>query len=168
MLHIYGRGASAHTPNLLFRKDPGKRVGPHTNYHPERICSLSIKPITLLIVCILIIIHLPLPLPECISFILRERNVGCKDNSKDIAIIWNKIYLTATALMLSFFSFLYTSKDIPSILSYPFCIYETKSHKTVQSNPRPILQCNYRGSTALFLSFYLSGHFITFTLLFWL
>ena len=39
--------------------------------------------------------------------------------------------------MLSFFSFLYTSKDIPSILSYPFCIYETKSHKTVQSNPRP-------------------------------
>ena len=70
------------TPNLLFRKDPGKRVGPHTNYHPERICSLSIKPITLLIVCILIIIHLPLPLPECISFILRERNVGCKDNSK--------------------------------------------------------------------------------------
>ena len=75
-------GASAHTPNLLFRKDPGKRVGPHTNHHPERICSLSIKPITLLIVCILIIIHLPLPLPECISFILRERNVGCKDNSK--------------------------------------------------------------------------------------
>ena len=75
-------GASAHTPNLLFRKDPGKRVGPHTNYHPERICSLSIKPITLLIVYILIIIHLPLPLPECISFILRERNVGCKDNSK--------------------------------------------------------------------------------------
>ena len=39
--------------------------------------------------------------------------------------------------MLSFFSFLYTSKDIPSILSYPFCIYETKSHITVQSNPRP-------------------------------
>ena len=60
-----------------------------------------------------------------------------KTTLKDIAIIWNKIYLTATALMLSFFSFLYTSKDIPSILSYPFCIYETKSHKTVQSNPRP-------------------------------
>ena len=38
----------------------------------------------------------------------------------------------------------------------------------VQSNPRPILQRNYRGSTALFLSFYLSGHFITFTLLIWL
>ena len=60
-----------------------------------------------------------------------------KTTLKDIAIIWNKIYLTATALMLSLFSFLYTSKDIPSILSYPFCIYETKSHKTVQSNPRP-------------------------------
>ena len=53
-----------------------------------------------------------------------------KTTLKDIAKIWNKIYLTATALMLSF-------KDIPSILSYPFCIYETKSHKTVQSNPRP-------------------------------
>ena len=78
----------------------------------------------------------------------------CKDNSKRYCNrIWNKIYLTATALLLSVLSLLYTSKDIPSILSYPFCIYETKSHKTAQSSPRPILQCNYRGSTALFLSF---------------
>ena len=75
-------GPKLEQPNLLFRKDPGIRVGPHTNCHPERICSLSIKPITLLIVYGLLIIHLPLPLPECISFILRERNVGCKDNSE--------------------------------------------------------------------------------------
>ena len=60
-----------------------------------------------------------------------------KTTMKDIAIIWNKIYLTATALLLLVFSLSYTSKAIPSILSYPFHIYETKSHKTVQSNPRP-------------------------------
>ena len=74
-----------------------------------------------------------------------------KTTLKDIAIIWNKIYLTATALLLSVFSFLYTSKDIPSILSYLFCIYETKSHKTVQS---PF--CNVTTEAAQPLSF----HFI--------
>ena len=60
-----------------------------------------------------------------------------KTTLKDIAIIWNKNYLTATTLLLLVFSLSYTNKAILSILSYPFYIYETKSHKTVQSNPRP-------------------------------
>ena len=63
-----------------------------------------------------------------------------KTTPKDIAIIWNKIYLTTTALLLSVFSLSYTSKAIPSILSYPFYIYKTKPHLRVQSNPKPILQ----------------------------
>ena len=78
-----------------------------------------------------------------------------KTTLKDIAIIWNKIYLTATALLLSVFSLLYTSKDIPSILSYPFCIYEIKSHKTVRS---PF--CNVATEAAQPYSFHFIFHVI--------
>ena len=56
-----------------------------------------------------------------------------KTTPKDIAIIWNKLYLTATDLLLSVFSLLYTSKDSPSILSYPFCVSMKPSHTKWQS-----------------------------------
>ena len=78
-----------------------------------------------------------------------------KTTLKDIAIIWNKIYLTATALLLLVVSLSYTSKTNPSILSYPFCVSMKQSH-TKQSRATQDPFCNVTTEAAQPYSF----HFI--------